>query len=353
MRVKSYAAAITLLLGYAPAATADWTGSLIVKVYSDDTCTTEIEELEATEVRNLSEEGCICQTHKLVQSGTILYGKQCNTYDGCDKIGSSVIYQNGGDSDCSSITSGTTADFSQQYEPSYPVRGSSTCTKVTQNQNGARTVIYIKDGALTTTTGDIANGCEDPCFPSSSMITKADGTPSRIDALKEGDEIVAATAGGTLTTDTVSLLSIAKPEAHAKSLLALTTAANTTLILTPEHHVPIGEKCCSTLKKAKDVAVGDTAWAVKDGAAATATTITAITKANGQGLHSPVLTHGGFPVVDGLVTSFDSIEKVELAKFGLAPLLAACKATGTCAKFRELFLAGDREYVEALRRRRL
>ena len=184
------------------------------------------------------------------------------------------------------------------------------------------------------------------------MVTKADGTPSRLDALKEGDEIVAATAEGTLTTDTVSLLSIAKPEAHAKSLLALTTAANTTLVLTPEHHVAIGEKCCSTLKKAKDVAVGDTAWAVKDGAAA-ATIITAISKANGRGLHSPVLTHGGFPVVDGLITAFDSIDKVELAKFGLAPLLTACKMTGTCAKFRELFLAGDREYVEALRRRRL
>lgn len=110
--------------------------------------------------------------------------------------------------------------------------------------------------------------------------------------LKEGEEIVAATAEGTLTTDTVSLLSIAKPEAHAKSLLALRTAANTTLILTPEHHVPIGETCCSTLKKAKDVAVGDTAWTVKDGAVA-ATAITAISKANGRGLHSPVLTHGG------------------------------------------------------------
>ena len=46
-----------------------------------------------------------------------------------------------------------------------------------------------------------------------------------------------------------------------------------------------------------------------------------------------------------LVTSFDSIEKVSLAKFGLPPLLAACKATATCNQFKEMFLAGDRKYV--------
>ena len=190
------------------------------------------------------------------------------------------------------------------------------------------------------------DGGDDPCFPSSAIVTKADGTPSRIDALKEGDELVAATADGALTTDTVSLLSIAKPEAEAKTLLTLSTAANKTLTLTPEHHVPVGAECCSTLKQAKDVKVDDKVWAVVAGKAV-ATTVTATSKAHAKGLHSPVLTHGGFPVVDGLVTSFDSIEKVRLATFGLAPLLAACKATKSCDKFKELFLAGDRKYVEA------
>ena len=98
--------------------------------------------------------------------------------------------------------------------------------------------------------------------------------------------------------------------------------------------------------------VGETVWVAAPGAPRP-TTITAKTSTRATGLHSPVLTHGGFPVVDGLVTSFDSIEKVTLAKHGLAPLLAACKATKSCDQFKELFLAGDRKYVEALRRRRL
>ena len=96
-----------------------------------------------------------------------------------------------------------------------------------------------------------------------------------------------------------------------------------------------------------------------------------------------MLTNGGFPVVDGIVTSFDSIDKVTpaalheslarlhaispcnlvshllsrftplpsftqvtLAKYGLASLLNACKATGTCESFREMFLStDDRRYI--------
>ena len=80
---------------------------------------------------------------------------------------------------------------------------------------------------------------------------------------------------------------------------------------------------------------------------AVATAITAKTASvKASGLHSPVLTNGGFPIVDGVVTSFDSIDKVTLAKHGLAPLLKACKATGTCETFRDLFLsAEDRHYI--------
>ena len=187
--------------------------------------------------------------------------------------------------------------------------------------------------------GGGGGGDDDPCFSSSAMVTRANGTPSRIDALKAGDAIVAATADGALTTDTVSLLSIAKPAAQA-TFLTLTTAANATLTLTPMHHLPTGAACCTTLKQAKDIAVGDTVWAVTGGAA-TATTVREISKASKQGLHSPVLLNGGFPVVDGLVTSFDSIEKVTLAKYALAPLLGACKATGTCETFLALFQGED------------
>jgi hypothetical protein len=102
-----------------------------------------------------------------------------------------------------------------------------------------------------------SSGSSNPCFPSKSMVTKADGTTSRLDALKEGDSIVATTADGTLTTDTVSLLSIAEPDAHAP-FVVLTTSANQTLTLTEAHHVPVGASCCANLKQAKDVAIGET-----------------------------------------------------------------------------------------------
>ena len=88
---------------------------------------------------------------------------------------------------------------------------------------------------------------------------KANGIATRVDGLVEGDEIVATTEDGTLTTDTVSFLSIRLPEATAQ-FLNLVTASNATLTLTPEHHLPVGAACCSTLKKAKDVTVGETVW---------------------------------------------------------------------------------------------
>jgi hypothetical protein len=142
-----------------------------------------------------------------------------------------------------------------------------------------------------------------------------------------------------------------KPEVVGVAYYALATASRKTLTLTPGHHVPVGAECCSTLKKAKDVEVGETVWvAVEEASKATATTVTSKSSSsvNALGLHSPVLTNGGFPIVDGVVTSFDSIDKVTLAKHGLAPLLKACKATGTCEMFRDMFLsAEDRTFLGA------
>ena len=192
--------------------------------------------------------------------------------------------------------------------------------------------------------GGGGSGGDEPCFPSAASVRSADGTLKRVDSLKEGDEIVVAFAEGTLGTDTVSLLSIAKPEAAAASYVALTTALNTTLTLTPGHHLPVGKSCCSTLKVAEDVEIGDQLWATEAGAVVAAiVTAKATTKATG--LHSPVPTHGGFPIVNGVVTAFDSIEKVTLAKHGLAPLLKVCKATATCERFRKMFLHEALEYV--------
>jgi len=175
----------------------------------------------------------------------------------------------------------------------------------------------------------------DPCFPGTALVTLADGTLSRIDALKEGTSILSATTEGGITTDTVTLLSIVKPEATAK-FLTFTTANNNTLTLTPEHHLPVGPTCCSTIRKAKDVPIGATVWMV-EAAELTSVLITSKEIVNAVVLHSPVLSKGGLPIVNGFVTSFDSIEKVTIARYGLTFLLKACAVTGTCEYLRSLF----------------
>ena len=50
---------------------------------------------------------------------------------------------------------------------------------------------------------------------------------------------------------------------------------------------------------------------------------------------------GGFPVVDGVViTAFDSIEKVTLAKYGLPLLEPLLERAGLAAAFRHTFMRG-------------
>ena len=107
----------------------------------------------------------------------------------------------------------------------------------------------------------------------------------------------------------------------------------------------VGSVCCSTLRKAKEIVVGDKVWGVRGGKAVHAQTVTRIAVTPEEGLHSPVLMDGAFPVVDSIVTSFDSIEKVTLAKYGLRALLTACKASGTCEAFKQMFLGDDRKYI--------
>jgi len=155
-----------------------------------------------------------------------------------------------------------------------------------------------------------------------------------MDDLEEGNAILATTKDGTLTSGVVSLISIAKPEVEA-TFLRLTTDAGDVLTLTPEHHLPIGETCCSLLKKAKDVAVGELVWRLSaEGGVATKAKVTEVALAIDRGLHSPVLTNGAYPIVDGVVTSFDSTFGVTLAHVGLEYLEMLLKATGTGALFR-------------------
>jgi hypothetical protein len=178
----------------------------------------------------------------------------------------------------------------------------------------------------------------EPCFPSSALVTMADGTLTRLDALKQGDVIVATTAEGTLTTDTVSPLSISKPEVTATTFVTLTIDAGKSLNLTAEHYLPAGAECCSTLKQAKEIAVGETVWAVK-GRAVVACIVSKKSHATHKGLHSPVLSGGALPVVDGFVTAFDGPTGVLLASYALKPLLRTCQATGTCPVFKRVVAA--------------
>lgn len=182
-----------------------------------------------------------------------------------------------------------------------------------------------------------------PCFPPTAMVTKADGTPARVATLKEGDSIVATTANGELTTDTVSLLSLAIPDAEA-TFLTLETDAKKTLTLTPTHHVPTGAVCCSELKQAKELRTGDKMWMVGNDAAATPVTITKIGAAIETGTFSPVLAGGSFPVVDGLVTSFDAISKVSL-KGSMPNFEAMLRATGTANLARRL-IYGPAKFID-------
>jgi len=180
---------------------------------------------------------------------------------------------------------------------------------------------------------------DDPCFPSSARVTRADGSKVTVDALRSGDAIVAVTAKGELTTDTVSLLSIVKPEVAATDFLVLTATADkahlVNLTVTAAHHVPVGAACCSTLKQAGEVEIGETIYTIKNGVAAPST-VTKVAKAVKAGLHSPVLTNGHFPVIDDTVTAFDSATKMHLASYALPILEPACKATGTCASLKKL-----------------
>jgi len=212
---------------------------------------------------------------------------------------------------------------------------------------------------------------DNPCFPSSATVALADGSTSRIDALKEGDAILTVTKGGALSTDTLSLLSLADSEEEA-TFVTLRVDANRSLTLTPEHHLPVGAACCATLRKAKEIVVGQTIWALPatwplapeamtPGSVASSAhmapegrptprphTVVGKSLTSGRGLHSPVTTHGTFPIVDGFVTAFDSLEGIALAELGLPYLLPLLKATGTASLARRLlFPAGA--YIDGLR----
>ena len=188
-----------------------------------------------------------------------------------------------------------------------------------------------------------------PCFPAKAQVRLADGKFARLDALKAGDTILAVSEDGTLTSGALSTLSIADANAAATPFVNITGTAFS-IMITAEHHLPVGAQCCSHLKKAKDVAVGDTVWTVGHAMrAATPHRVASIKPAVGAGLFSPVLANGAFPIVDGVVTAFDSIERMRLASYALAPLEAVCRATGSCALVRRAAFGASQKYIDELK----
>ncbi|EOD27958.1 hypothetical protein EMIHUDRAFT_235430 [Emiliania huxleyi CCMP1516] len=128
---------------------------------------------------------------------------------------------------------------------------------------------------------------------------------------------------GTLGFDAASSFSLADPSAKA-AFLSLATAT-VTVTLTPTHKLPAGP--AKELKQASEVAVGEMIWIASPAAGALAPVLK-ITKVVADGLHSPLTKHGGWPVVDGVATSYNSAAVVARNKY-LVPLVeAVCPSLG-------------------------
>ena len=142
--------------------------------------------------------------------------------------------------------------------------------------------------------------------------------------------------------------------------MRVTTEGGEVVTLTPEHRLPVGEACCGTLKQAKDVERGETIWVAAGGGGADPAPqrIAATTRVEAKGLHSPVLTHGAFPLIEeacvaeaacsraGVVTAFDSLGYVDLASYGVPLLEPICEAMGMCSAVRRLLLGSGGSYVQ-------
>lgn len=186
-----------------------------------------------------------------------------------------------------------------------------------------------------------------PCFPSHATALSADGRSKRLDELVVGDRIHALTAEGVPTVDTVSFFSTARAEVESDFIqMALSkdeTSKSATFMVTPEHHLPVGETCCATVKKAKDLQVGDTVFRARapsaDRSDAEKLTIAATKIVSSKGLHSPVLINGGYPVIDGIVTSYDAPNTVYWASHALPYAEPLCQMTGTCAQLARAVIA--------------
>ncbi|EOD04976.1 hypothetical protein EMIHUDRAFT_360050, partial [Emiliania huxleyi CCMP1516] len=148
-----------------------------------------------------------------------------------------------------------------------------------------------------------------PCFPSSATVQRADGVTALLSSLSAGDSILAAAADGTLAFDCVR----AHPRLRRR------------LLLLAGRPLPAGP--AKALKQASEVAVGETIWLASP-AAGTLAPVLKITKVVADGLHSPLTKHGGWPVVDGVATSYNSAAVVARNKYLLPLVEAVCPSLG-------------------------
>ena len=178
------------------------------------------------------------------------------------------------------------------------------------------------------------------CFPSRAIVTLESGRAVPMSALQAGDKILAARADGTLFHDVVSRFSLAQRAVRAPFVSLQTDGAlgPKELSLTASHHLPIGPS--KTLKQASDVKLGETVWVVdKPASPLVAQTVTAVDVAVADGLHNPLLVHGGLPIVDGVATAFNSQPLVTFDSYAVPLVEALCAATGTCTPVRKAIAA--------------
>ena len=96
--------------------------------------------------------------------------------------------------------------------------------------------------------------------------------------------------------------------------------------------------------EAETVGDGVEAETVSDASTSGAAVPSAVAKmatVSKQGLHSPVMTNGHFPLVDGIVTAFDSINMVTVAGYGI-PIL---EATATIELFKRVAFDSQRKFI--------
>ena len=153
----------------------------------------------------------------------------------------------------------------------------------------------------------------------------------------------------------VSLLSHASPDKEG-AFVTFTVATGAadgsatefTLSATPDHRVSIGPTCCSDLKKAGSVRVGDVLWArLSD--AVVPVTVKELSMKRDIGMHSPVLTNGNYPIVNGVVTSFDHAAGVAVSATLIPvfePALAALCGSPCSSLVRRLFLPSGVRYID-------